>query len=232
MPAPKIVKFKGKSYFECLWTGVKLESAYILPEFDLHGNRSKGGSFADCACAVAWVNSFYKGNKKKRELLLGVARDLSLALDQELLEAPECPPIEEYDFSYRNKYPYIFRPDLHVSVDEALSWKEEKPDEETEKKAPPRRTVAYALDGEPTPLPTFRGSLFYCAKMDGVVFSVNSGAPNVDLLEKTGVEAYGDCCVILSKRPNDWKETSNDKRKRAEGGGLHDDGRTLKIAKI
>ena len=229
MPAPKIVKFKGESYFECMWTGVKLTSCYALPEFDTKGRRSKGGSFADAACAVAWINSKYKEGKTKEKKLSQLAADLGLSADEELLEAPECPPVEEYDFSYRNKFPWMFKPEIHVTVAEALEWKEEGAEEkDEEKKEPQRKVLIYDLNGEVADPPFYKGSLIFSTLLDGLVFAGNSGQYNSELEEKTGVKAFGDALVILSKKPN-WNKKSKRKNVGLGGGEGNKRRRVVKV---
>lgn len=214
MPAPRIVTFKGKKYFECLWTGVKLETCYAYPEFDKNGNRSKGGSFADAACAVAFLNEKLKGGKTKKMKLKAIAKDLELDGEQELLEAPECPPIEEYDFTYRSKYHWMYKPSVHLTLEEVLAWKEEKDEKEEEEKPPKRKVLIYDLEGDTVSPPLFKGSLIYSEKCDGVVFVGNQGAFNNVLDEKTGIKGFGEAVVIFSKDPK-WKE-KNVKRKRGD----------------
>lgn len=131
MPAPKIVTFKGEKYLECLWTGLKLESAYAYPDFDSNGHRLKGGSFSDVACCLAWVEEQHKHKKisdKKREGILNeIAHDLDLYGDQKLVCAPDRPkPFGDFDYSYRKKFPYLFRPEKHITLPEVLEWKEAK----------------------------------------------------------------------------------------------------------
>lgn len=231
MPAPKIVSFKGKKYFECLWTGVKLETCYAYPEFDKHGNRAKGGSFADAACAVAFLNQKLKDGKTKQNKLKDIAKELQLSGEQELLEAPECPPVEEYDFTYRFKFPWMHQPSIHLTVEEVLAWKDDKAADEEEKE-PKRKVLIYDLEGETVTPPLFKGSLIYSEMCDGVVFAGNQGAFNVMLEARTGIKAFGEAVVILSKDPK-WKETKNGKRKRA-GTQIDEGGRIgpIKLAKI
>jgi hypothetical protein len=129
MPAPKIATFKGEKYLECLWTGLKLESAYAYPDFDRNGHRLKGGSFSDAACCLAWVEEQHRNKKindKKREGILSeIARDLDLYGDQRLVCAPDRPkPFGDFDYSYRTKYPWLFQSQKHVTLPEVLEWKE------------------------------------------------------------------------------------------------------------
>lgn len=224
MPAPKIVTFRGKKYFECMWTGVKLETCYALPEYDVHAHRSKGGSFADAACAIAYLNTKLKDGKTKEKKLLAIAQDLDLGADQELLEAPECPPIEEYDFSYRRKFPWMHQPNLYLTVEEVLAWKEE---EEKPEKPEKRKVLIYNLKGQPVEPPYNRGSIVYSEKFDGIIFSDNSGSFNTELEDLTGVKAFGEAVIILSKPP-EWTKDGKGKRG-AEGDGGP---RRIKVNKI
>ena len=223
MPGPKIVKFKKESYFECLWTGVKLSSCYALPIFDKHARRLKGGSFADAACAVAWLNANTKDGRTKEKKLSDVAYDLGLSFDQALVEAPECPPVEEYDFSYRDKYDWMYKPEIHLTVDEVLQWKAQDSEEkEKEAKEEKRRLVCYDLEGEVMPTPEYKGNLYYSEKFDGLVFVENEGCLNYSLPDRTGIEGFGQAVVILSKPPKWGEETEDGTKKRKRKAGDSD----------
>src|SRR5699024_7926191 len=103
-----------------------------------------------------------KEGKKREKKLANLADDLRLVRDQELLEAPDCPPVENYDLSYRDAFPWMYQPEQHLTVDEVIGWKEEKEDkEERPVKDNVRKLLFYDLKGEVAPEPDWKGKIFY-----------------------------------------------------------------------
>lgn len=126
----KIIKFKDQYFQECQWTGVKLTSRYGIPkEKARKEGDARDGSFADAACAVAWVqeqNRLGKIDDAKCAKLLGLIRR-DLGLDKihpppQLYAAPEIDPANP-DFSYRKTLPFMIKERVHVPVSEDLAMR-------------------------------------------------------------------------------------------------------------
>lgn len=115
----------------CGWSGVALESAYLLRQ----GGGKSGSSetylqgFADLACAVSWIRQMAQENRltseKATQLMAGVFEDLRRhrgkdeRVDGILLlpdEMPGAPPIRQTDpdFSYRQYIGFMHVPEIYV----------------------------------------------------------------------------------------------------------------------
>jgi len=115
----KIIKFDGKHFYECQFSGIKLTTRYGIPK-KTGGERD--GSYADAACAVAHIIQQVRDDKIKekaaKEKLSLIHSDLGLhkAKNGESLQpAPEIDPANP-DFSYRQKFPWMYVPHLHVPI--------------------------------------------------------------------------------------------------------------------
>lgn len=92
MPLQRIVSFNGNKYFQCLHSGVLTLKCYALPTKD---GRKNGGSFADAACALAWmskqVDDKKMTEKKYHEMLGKIKEELipNYPAETQLIEAPE-----------------------------------------------------------------------------------------------------------------------------------------------
>jgi hypothetical protein len=119
MPLQKIVSFKGKKFFQCLHSGVLVEKCYALPDRDRYWRRSNGGSFADGACAVAWLEdqkSQKKVSEKKFEYLMeGMRKEF---LQEILISAPDMSPEFPY-WGYREEHPWVLQEGL-ISIPSLL----------------------------------------------------------------------------------------------------------------
>jgi hypothetical protein len=123
--SPKIVKFNGKPYFECLWTGVKLSSRYGIPK---KSGGEREGSYADAACAVAHLTKqFQEGEIKEKTLkekLSYIHTDLGLHKssrpEEVLVSAPVFEDSSNVDFSYRQSAPWMYQPHLHIPVEKEI----------------------------------------------------------------------------------------------------------------
>lgn len=114
--ALKIVKFKDESFYECQYTGAKRKQRYAIPQ----AGKDRKGTFADPACAVAWLldNSDSADppgkikDEKVRKLLRAVAEDLKIGSvsEQPLTRAPRIDPGENIDWSYQTKYHWMMHP--------------------------------------------------------------------------------------------------------------------------
>lgn len=113
MPLQKIVSFRGRKFFQCLYSGVLLEKCYAMPDRDRYWRRSNGGSFADAACAVAWLESEKEKGKvsgKKFDYLMEAMRQELIPNRPELalVSAPEMKPDEPY-WGYREEHPWVLQ---------------------------------------------------------------------------------------------------------------------------
>jgi len=129
MPQQKVVKFKDDFYFQCLHSGVFVKKCYALPDFDRYRRRRNGGSFADAACAVAYIENLNQkkkmSDKKYAQLLMSIRQELvPNRPDLELISAPEMTPEEPF-FEYRVTYPYMTGEDFFLTVPEVLEWRKE-----------------------------------------------------------------------------------------------------------
>lgn len=116
----KIVKFQGKQFFECQWSGIKLTKRYGIPK-KTGGERD--GSFADAACAFAYLVRQLQeekiSEKSFREKSNSIHRDLGLHKaknNESLVPAPELDPVNP-DFSYRNNFPWMYQEHLHIPIE-------------------------------------------------------------------------------------------------------------------
>jgi len=115
----KIIKFNGNYYYECQYSGIKLQTRYGIPK-KTGGDRD--GSYADAACAVAHIIKQLREDKIKekaaKEKLSLIHSDLGLhkAKNGESIQpAPELDPSNP-DFSYREKFPWMYQPHLHIPI--------------------------------------------------------------------------------------------------------------------
>jgi hypothetical protein len=116
----KIIKFNGNYYYECQYSGIKLDTRYGVPK---KTGSERDGSYADAACAVAHILQQIKDGKIKekaaKEKLALIHTDLGLhkaANGETLKPAPELDPSNP-DFSYREKFPWMYKPHLHIPID-------------------------------------------------------------------------------------------------------------------
>lgn len=116
----KIIKFQGAHYYECQYSGIKLKSRYGIPK---KSGGERDGSYADAACAVAHVVQQLKSSKisdkSAREKISLIHTDLGLqrAKNGEAIQAaPELDPVNP-DFSYREKFPWMYQPHLHIPIE-------------------------------------------------------------------------------------------------------------------
>ena len=115
----KITKFNGNYYYECQYSGIKIATRYGIPK-KTGGDRD--GSYADAACAVAHIIQQVREEKIKeksaKEKLSLIHADLGLHKaknGESLMPAPELDPSNP-DFSYREKFPWMYQPHLHIPI--------------------------------------------------------------------------------------------------------------------
>lgn len=243
MPTQKIVTFKGEDVFECLYTGLKIKECYAIP--NKAGERKNGGSFADSACAWAWLLQEFNEHKMTKKKLQTyqtlVENDLGLDVNQNLEPAPrfDIGDLEEgYEelplLSYRKEFPFMYRPDLALNVDEVLKEKERNKKEKEEKEKPSKSRIyqitnndMYELEKTQFPL-HYNCTIHFGKTLDCIVLQdlgtsrSHSGHANPIIKEITGLELNEDALVIISKklkivRNNERKKAS--KRKLEESGG-------------
>lgn len=99
----KIVRFQDDYYYECQWTGAKRKFRYGIPR---EGSLERRGTFADPACAAAWVVEKNKlgllDENKAKKLLQAIAIDLQLVKTGHLIHtAPKFDPGENIDWGYQ-----------------------------------------------------------------------------------------------------------------------------------
>lgn len=118
----KIVKFQEEQFFECQWSGIKLKERYGIPK---KSGGERDGSFADAACAFAYLVKQANDEKPKiseksfREKANSIHRDLGLhkaKKGESLVPAPRLDPTNP-DFSYRQQYPWMYQPHLHITIE-------------------------------------------------------------------------------------------------------------------
>lgn len=128
---PLLVKFKDGYVHECDYSGVKMNSRFAYPRPTTKSGRSTEliGCYVDAACAVAFLLDQATEqliDKPTLERHLESIRNfLDLKKHQELVRAPAINPTN-VDFSYRSKMPWMFKPNLHVSVAHDLDAREKK----------------------------------------------------------------------------------------------------------
>lgn len=227
----KIIKFRDSYFQECQWSGAKLKSRYGIPkEKARKDGDSRDGSFADAACAVAWIHDqVFRGNMEDArsvKLLELIRKDLGLDKIQpypkNLYAAPALDPTEP-DFSYRQDHPYMYKPRLHVPVEEDISTRKtkgsgsgEESSGEEKKKMFWLYTVKTDSGIEETQLPfkqilqlpqVVRGSTFYSLtnkSKDIIVLSSNdSDKVNHQVNTTLGIDCpeLKGTCYLLMKKP-------------------------------
>lgn len=238
MPSQKIVTFKGEDVFECLYTGLKIKQCYSIP--NKSGERKNGGSFADAACAWAWLLQEFSDHKMTKKKLQNyqvlLEDDLGLSTEQNLEPAPrfDIGDLEEgYEelplLAYRKEFPFMSRPDLYLDIEEVMKEKEKKKKEKEEKEKPMKSKIyqitaddMYELKKEQFPI----GSRYYvhfgktldCVVLEEMEDHLDHDNPITQ--EITGLDLRGDALVIVSKKLNivkkDEKGGAAKKRKRVE----------------
>lgn len=128
----KIVKFQDKHYYQCQYSGVLRNKRYGIPREGLDKDRK--GTFANPACAVAWVIDRTTDGSLKPEqakkYLHAIASDLRLGQpgSPSLKRAAEVDPGSNIDWSYENSpdWAHMMKPNSGYSLieNERLSVKE------------------------------------------------------------------------------------------------------------
>lgn len=136
---PKIVKFDDEYWVQCLWSGVLMKECYCIP----FPEKRNGGSFADVACAVGWLE---KMKNEKRKIKIKEYDGYMEAIQTEvgtatLFSAPPMIHDEEKDFSYRNQYPYTVR--FMTSIETLFEWKDEDDREKEGNETGKRKRTLY-----------------------------------------------------------------------------------------
>lgn len=130
---PKIIKFRDEYYQECQWTGMKLTSRYGIPKEKARNKDDREYSFADGACAVAWVEEQSRLGKMEparcAKLLELISKDLGLEkLGRTPTPAPKVDPANP-DLSYRASMPWMHKPRIYVPVQEDVAIRKNKEEE-------------------------------------------------------------------------------------------------------
>lgn len=144
---------EGNCYTTCDYSGVNIYSVYQIPK---PGSKTERfGFFADAACAVSYLKKRHRLNKPKTdypkylELLQLVVDDLRLvAKKKELVEAPAM-KADAPDFSYREKYPWMYTPEIHVPASYLKEISEQNKKKEKDISAESKdKNHIYTLDPE------------------------------------------------------------------------------------
>lgn len=130
---PKLVRIGDKYYQTCLWSGTMLESRYGIPKRRRDGSVSRSGSFADAACATSWVVANVESPQKQAKMLEDLALDLGVEVSQLMQAPPQLNPLNQ-NFDYRETVPWMYRPDLHVSLETDLRARKLGSEERKERK--------------------------------------------------------------------------------------------------
>lgn len=226
MPLQKIVKFKGQFFFQCLHSGVLIKHCYAYPDFDRYKRRKNGGSFADSACAVAYLETQLKNGKISIKKHANLMESIRMELiphrpDLELIEAPNMTPDRPY-FEYRKDYPYMYDESLFLDVQTVLQWRKDDKEhrQNTRKERGPYiyqtvKGTIYPLDKEQFPL-----------RQDCIIHPFEGGV----LLEDMDSQIHRDCgefidkltdiqninrdsLIILSKKPKEERDPNVTKGK-------------------
>lgn len=133
-------KVKGRWYQMCLWSGCLLDSRYgILKINEKKKTTDREGSFADAACAMAYITELVRkpeGDPKKislekfKKYADAIAKDLKIGekgkfKDKHLECAPPIDPVNA-NFGYRNKMPHMYQPHNHIPVSTDIMKKDQK----------------------------------------------------------------------------------------------------------
>lgn len=148
--ALKIVRFKGNQYYECQYTGAKRRERYGIPREEI--GKDRRGTFADPACAVAWILDQQTNKKldaaKGKKFLQAIALDLGIGSgvsDNKLMRAPPMDPGSDLNMSYQRDWPWMMHPKsgyTQIEKEKDLS-KSESPADKPEKKF-----YLYSIDPE------------------------------------------------------------------------------------